>query len=115
MKTTVEIEEEMDSTLAALERQVRQYKTDCRVNAEAEASYRHAYNVGYVTLCDTGGKMAAGEKDARVSVDAALLYGAWKIAEAAEKSTKQVLVFLQAKIDSLRTLAANTRQFEGSR
>jgi hypothetical protein len=72
--------------------------------AEAEAEFKYQYHRALLAASGT-----VAEREARAHLFAADAYRAWKIAEAQEKATQQLLIALRTQIESARTISANIR------
>jgi hypothetical protein len=77
--------------------------------ATAEADYKlHSARL-MVALANSPMKMTAPERQARVDAQSDDQYRIWKINEARRQASKEILLSLRARLDSLRTLSANIR------
>jgi hypothetical protein len=114
--TTAEVEEEIAGVLEHLENLTEEYARVCHAAAEAEADYRLRYFKALLRIkangvaTDDGPRKATDkEADALATVDAADELRAHKITGAYAESTKQALYTHRARLDALRTVAANAR------
>lgn len=113
--TQAEIEADLASVAAELESQTHAYADLAEASAVAEADYKVAYARAIVAMsAHQTTKLNAAEKQARAEVIASDDFRLWKIAEARRNATKELLLSLRARLDALRSLAANVRYQVGS-
>jgi hypothetical protein len=107
--TQGEIEGEIMRLSGELEDITYQYADLADLAATAEADYKLHSARTMILLANSGTKMTAPERQARVDADSDAQYRVWKINEARRQSAKEALLSLRARLDSLRTLSANIR------
>lgn len=114
MLTQGQIEDGIEDVLERLELLTDEYAVTCDDSAEAEVAYRVGMAKALLILKsrpdDTTGKFLsdkAAEARALKIVEPEMHH--YKIAAAKVESTKQALYTHRARLDALRTLAANVR------
>ena len=85
--------------------------------AVAESEYKERYWIALVKQIDSEGtgmhRLTAPQKEARASLVAREEFRRFKLMEAREKAAQQFLITIRARLDSLRTIAANVRASGG--
>lgn len=104
-----EVESEIMRLSEELEAETYRYADIADLAATAEADYKHESARTLVGFSNSSVKMTALEKQARVDLHCDAKYRVWKINEARRQSSKEALLSLRARLDSLRTLSANIR------
>ncbi len=104
-----EIETEILRLSEELEAETYRYADVADLAATAEADYKLQAARLIVGFVASPTKMTALEKQARVDAQCDASYRVWKINEARRQSSKEALLSLRARLDSLRTLSANIR------
>lgn len=107
--TQAEIEERILSLSEELEAETYRYADLGDLAATAEADYKLASARMMIGLSSAGHKMTSPEKQARVDAECDAPYRVWKINEARRQASKEALLSMRARLDSLRTLSANIR------
>lgn len=88
------------------------YDELCSVAAEAEATWKIEFAKGMIAQAGrmTGGRPEAKHtQEARVYATKADMYRQYKMAAAMRDARKEALATVRARIDTLRTMAANVR------
>jgi len=104
-----EIESAIMRLSEELEAETYRYADIADLAATAEADYKLEAARLLIGLANTPTKMTAVEKHARVDAQCDAPYRVWKINEARRQASKESLLSLRARLDSLRTLSANIR------
>lgn len=104
-----EIEELIVRLTDEMEEETDRYSVLADEAANAEADYKLGFARAVVGLADSQARMTAPERQARAEVAAGAELRLWKIAEARRQATKEALLTLRARLDALRSLAANIR------
>ena len=104
-----DIEIEIMRLSEELESETYRYADIADLAATAEADYKLEAAKLLVAISNTPTKMTAVEKQARVDLQCEPTYRVWKINEARRQASKEALLSLRARLDSLRTLSANIR------
>ena len=104
-----EVETEIMRLSDELEAETYRYADLADLAATAEADYKHEAARLLVGLSNTPTKITAVDKQARVDLQCDPKYRVWKINEARRQASKEALLSLRARLDSLRTLSANIR------
>jgi hypothetical protein len=110
-----EIERDIAAISDELESQTYLYKQLAVEAAEAESDYKLKFArsvIGQSAM--QSHKLTASDKQARAEVLSEMELRVWKIAEARRNATKEALLSLRARLDALRSLAANVRYQTGS-
>jgi len=115
------IQTEVEQLMAVLGRELEegteQYAKIAEERAVAEADYKERYHTALVRQADSqydhGLKFTASQKEARAALVAKEELRRFKLLEAREKATQQFLISIRARLDSLRTMAANVRASGG--
>lgn len=105
----VEIEDGITTVADALEAETEQFAALAELAATLEADYKLSYARAFVALASAQSKMTAPEKQARAELHAAEQLREWKVAEARRLASKEALLSMRARLDALRTVAANIR------
>lgn len=92
-----------------LEAETYRYADLADLAANSEADYKIEAARLMIGLSNTSLKMTAPERQARVDANTETSYRTWKINEARRQASKEALLSLRARLDSLRTLSANIR------
>jgi hypothetical protein len=107
--TQIDVEAEIMRLSDELEAETYRYADLADLAATAEADYKlHSARL-VVGLSNSALKLTALDKQARVDLDCDPAYRVWKINEARRQASKEALLSLRARLDSLRTLSANIR------
>ena len=109
MLLPVDIDRQILAIANALEGETERYAQVAELAATCEADYKVKAARVWVTTAAAGKGMTAGERQARADIAAGDELRAWKIAEARRAATKEALLSMRARLDALRTLAANVR------
>jgi len=104
-----DIETEIMRLSEDLESETYRYADIADLAATSEADYKLSAARLMVALVSSPGKMTAQERQARVDAESDGPYRVWKINEARRQASKEALLSLRARLDSLRTLSANIR------
>jgi len=115
------IQTEVEQLMAVLGRELEegteQYAKIAEERAVAEADYKERYHTALIRQVDShyehGLKYTASQKEARASLVAKEELRRFKLLEAREKAAQQFLISIRARLDSLRTMAANVRASGG--
>lgn len=118
--TPAMVEEEIDRVLARLEALTEEYARACDAASSAEADYRIDYFKRLLTIKADGLTMPDGtkrkvtDKEAEAHAhlggqDPGANYRAYKITAGTQEHLKQALYTQRARLDALRTIAANAR------
>jgi hypothetical protein len=107
--TQAEIEEQILALSEELEAETYRYADVGDLAATAEADYKLASARLMIALSSSGAKMTSPERQARVDAECDGPYRVWKINEARRQASKEALLSMRARLDSLRTLSANIR------
>ena len=112
-----EVEELMSILGAQLEEGTEEFGKLAEERAVAEADYKERYWTALVRQADSqydhGIKFTASQKEARAALVAREEFRRFKLLEAREKAAQQHLISIRARLDSLRTMAANVRASGG--
>jgi hypothetical protein len=110
-----EIEADLAAVSKELEIQTHFYADLASAAATAEADFKATFARAVVGMsANQSMKLTSAEKQARAEVIATDDFRAWKLAEARRNATKELLLSLRARLDALRSLAANVRYQVGS-
>lgn len=109
MLTQAEIERQILAIGDELEAETDRYDEIARQSAEAEADYKERAARAHVSLADSQTKMTVADRAARVDVFCRDEFRAWKILDASRASSREAMLSYRARLDALRTLAANVR------
>lgn len=85
------------------------YDDACRAAAEAEVDWKVGFAEGMILQAGRASKERRDLQEARVTQTKKDLLRAYKITEAVRNSHKEALTSSRARIDALRTIAANVR------
>lgn len=108
--TQGEIEQQIMAISDALEEATDDYASASYEAALAEADYRREYARAMVHAADADGpRVPVSEREARALLAVTDQHRAYKVLDARAESGKQALYSLRARLDALRTLAANVR------
>ncbi len=114
------IQTEVEQLMAVLGRELEegteQYAKIIEERAVAEADYKERYHTALVRQAETPYdtvKYTAAQKEARAALVAKEELRRFKLLEAREKAAQQFLISIRARLDSLRTMAANVRASGG--
>jgi hypothetical protein len=107
--TQGEVEEQILRLSDELEAETDRYARLADKAATAEADYKLQAARLMVGFVASPSKMTALEKQARVDAQCDGSYRVWKINEAQRQASKEALLSLRTRLDSLRTLSANIR------
>ena len=115
------IQTDVESLMVKLGKQLEEGTEDFSKLAEekaiAEAEYKERYWTALVKQIDSEGsgmyRLTAPQKEARASLAAREEFRRFKLMEAREKAAQQFLITIRARLDSLRTIAANVRASGG--
>lgn len=102
----IEVENEILRLLDELEEHTDEYQTLIENAAEAESSFKQAWNKDFLNQKGHGTQK---DREAWADYKNAGLMHQWKIAEAIVKAKQQKLSSIRTGLDSLRTLSANVR------
>ena len=104
-----EIESDILQIADEMETETERYEVLASEAAVAEADYKLRLSRAVVKLADSQARMTAQERQARAEIAAGEELRIWKLAEAKRQATKEALLTLRARLDALRSLAANVR------
>jgi hypothetical protein len=107
--TQGEIEELILRIADEMETETERYSDLATVAADAEADYKLRAARALISMANAPQKMTAADRQARAEVIAADELRTWKLSEARRQATKEALLTLRARLDALRSLAANVR------
>jgi|GEM_PF-5365893 len=100
-----------------LEEGTEEFSKLAEEKAIAESEYKERYWTALVRQIDSDGtgmhRLTAVQKEARASLMAREEFRRFKLMEAREKAAQQFLITIRARLDSLRTIAANVRASGG--
>ena len=112
-----EVEELMVMWGKQLEEGTEDFAKLSEEKAIAESEYKERYWTALVRQLDSEGtgmhRLTAPQKEARASLMAREEFRRFKLMEAREKASQQFLITIRARLDSLRTIAANVRASGG--
>ena len=112
-----EVEQLMSVLGRELEEGTEQYAKIAEERAIAEADYKERYWTVLLRVVDShsgnGPRWTAAQKEARAGLAAKEEWRRFKLLEAREKAAQQFLITVRARLDSLRTIAANVRASGG--
>ena len=112
-----EVEELMSVLGKQLEEGTETYEKLAEERAIAEADYKERYWSALIRQIDSttgnGPRWTASQKEARASLVSKEEWRRFKLLEAREKAAQQHLITIRARLDSLRTIAANVRASGG--
>ena len=112
-----EVEQLMSVLGKKLEEGTEDFSKLAEERAISEADYKERYWVALIQQVDSstgnGPRYTAAQKEARAGLAAKEEFRRFKLLEAREKSAQQYLVTIRARLDSLRTIAANVRASGG--
>ena len=110
----VEVEELMAILGAQLEGGTDEFAKVAEERAIAEADYKERYWTALVRIVDhPEHRTTAPQREARAALSAKEEFRRFKLLEAREKASQQYLITIRARLDSLRTMAANVRASGG--
>lgn len=96
-------------TSPKIESDLSGYDDACRSAAEAEAEWKITQAKGLIGIVAGGNKDRRDIQEARVLVLHRDLYRAYKLTGGAKEAHKEALLTSRARIEALRTIAANVR------
>ena len=112
-----EVEQLMSVLGRQLEEGTEEYAKLAEERAIAEADYKERYWTALIRQVDSstgnGPRYTAAQKEARAGLAAKEEFRRFKLSEVREKAAQQFLVTIRARLDSLRTIAANVRASGG--
>jgi len=109
-----EVEELMSVLGARLEEGTEEFAKLAEERAIAEADYKERYWTALVRLVDhMEHGLTVAQREARASLISKEEWRRFKLLEAREKAAQQFLITIRARLDSLRTIAANVRASGG--
>ncbi len=109
-----EVEELMAVLGSQLEEGTEEFGKLAEERAIAEADYKERYWAALVRIVDeVGQRRTAAQRDAMASLMSKEEWRRYKLLEAREKAAQQYLITIRARLDSLRTMAANVRASGG--
>ena len=109
-----EVEQLMSVLGRELEEGTEQYAKIAEERAVAEADYKERYWTALVRQVDHPEyRTTAPQREARAALVAREEFRRFKLLEAREKAAQQHLISIRARLDSLRTMAANVRASGG--
>lgn len=93
-----------------LDDETHRYAQVAEMAAEAEANFKGAYHRAFLEAADAdGARVTVPEREARAHLAADEAFRVWKIMEARQDAGKQAQQSMRARLDALRTIAANIR------
>lgn len=92
-----------------LESETERYADLAQLAAETEADWKQAHATTVVALASSDQRTSMDVRRATAELDNAHLLRVWLIAEARRATCRETLISLRARLDALRTLAANVR------
>lgn len=107
--TQAEIEWQIEDICQALEAAVEEHATLVIDWASAENSYKRRRAQTLIGFANSSERMTVAERDARTDFHVADEWEAYKLLDARRESSREYLRSLHARLDALRTLAANVR------
>lgn len=107
--TQGEIEDLILRIAEEMETETYRYSDLASLAAQAEADYKLRAARALISIANTPTRITAAERQARAEITAAEELRIWKLAEARRQATKETLLTLRARLDALRSLAANVR------
>lgn len=112
-----EVEQLMAVLGSQLEEGAEVYAKLAEERAVSEADYKERYWTALIRQVDSstgnGPRYTAAQKEARAGLVAKEEWRRFKLLEAREKAAQQYLITIRARLDSLRTIAANVRASGG--
>jgi len=111
--TQVDVEELLFRLGEQLDATTEEYEKISEERAVAESDFKERFWRAMVTTVDHPRYKTASVKEAWASFAAKEESRRFKLLEAREKATQQKLITLRARMDSLRTIAANVRAMGG--
>ena len=109
-----EVEELMSILGAQLEEGTEEFAKLAEERAIAEADYKERYWTALVRQVDHPEyRTTAPQREAKAGLLAKEEFRRFKLLEAREKAAQQHLISIRARLDSLRTMAANVRASGG--
>ena len=109
-----EVEELMAVLGGQLEEGTEEFGKLAEERAVAEADYKERYWSALVRQVDhVEYRTTAAQREAMASLIAKEEWRRFKLLEAREKASQQYLITIRARLDSLRTIAANVRASGG--
>ena len=109
-----EVEELMAVLGARLEEGTEEFGKLAEERAVAEADYKERYWTALVRIVDHPEyRTTAPQREAKAALAAKEEFRRFKLLEAREKAAQQHLISIRARLDSLRTIAANVRASGG--
>jgi len=113
--TQGEVEQEIMALSDELAEETRRYADVSELAADHESAYKERHAKAVIHVYEQVGitadakKLSASERDARIDLLCQDGYATWKVTGARAEASKQALLSLRARLDALRTLAANIR------
>lgn len=108
--TAGEVEEKILDISEALETATYEYASLSDDASVSEADYKVASATAMLRIVgDPAIKLTADVRQAKVDVECADPFRAWKLAESRRQSKKEFLLSLRARLDAMRSLSASIR------
>lgn len=107
--STRQVDEEMDEVFDRLSTAVEEFRTIAAGAARAEAAYKSAFARCLLDAKKSTQKRTAAEVEALATIATETQFLAYKLTSAQERSHRELLSALRARLDGLRTVCANLR------
>ena len=93
-----------------LDDETHRYAEVSELAADAEAAFKGVYHRAFIEAADADlPRVTVADREARAHLAAEEEFRTWKILEARQDAGKQAQQSLRARLDALRTIAANIR------
>lgn len=107
--STRQVDEEMDAVFDRLSTAVEEYRVMSADAARTESAWKSAYARCLLDAKQSTQKRTAAEVEALATLATETPFLSYKLAAARERSQRELLGSLRARLDGLRTVCANLR------